>query len=102
NYTAPGWSSLAFWMNGVWALWNCYFAASVVRHSLAMRQRRDDHRFDEHMPIEVCVHQAGARDVIPAMTADLNAAGLAFRATCRVEDDTCVSITLPLGGQRVK
>jgi hypothetical protein len=73
-----------------------------VKHSLAMRQRRDDHRFDEHMPIEVGVHQAGARDVIPAMTSDLNAAGLAFRATCRVEEGTNVSITLPLGGQRVK
>jgi cellulose synthase (UDP-forming) len=101
NYTAPGWSSMAFWMNGIWALWNCYFAAYVVRHSLAMRQRRDDHRFDEQMPIDVRVHHAGARDVIAAMTCDLNAAGLAFRATCRLEEGTTVSIVLPLGGQRV-
>jgi hypothetical protein len=92
---------MAFWMNGAWALWNCYFAAYVVRHTLAMRQRRDDHRFDEAMPIDVGVHHAGARDVIPAMTSDLNAAGLAFRATCRVEEGTKVSIVLPLGGQRV-
>jgi cellulose synthase (UDP-forming) len=101
DYTAPGWSSMAFWMNGVWALWNCYFAAYVVRHSLAMRQRRDDHRFDEHMPIDVRLHHAGARDVIPAMTCDLNAAGLAFRATCRIEEGTKVSIVLPLGGRRI-
>lgn len=101
DYTAPGWSSLAFWINAMWALWNCYFAAYVVRHSLAMRQRRDDHRFDEQMPIDVRVHHAGARDVIPAMTSDLNADGLAFRATCRVEEGTTVSIVLPLGGQRI-
>ena len=102
NYTAKGWGSMAFWMNGLWALWNCYFAYYVVRHSLTMRQRRDDHRFDEQTAIEVLIQSATGSELIPAMTADLNSAGIGFRATRRVEPGTKVSIVLPLGAERVR
>ncbi len=101
NYTAQGWGSAAFWMNGVWALWNCYFAYHVVRHSLAMRQQRDDHRFDEQMAIDVRVERDGITDLVPAMTADLNPAGLGFRSTNRLDVGTRVAVDLPLGAQRV-
>jgi cellulose synthase (UDP-forming) len=101
NYTAKGWGSMAFWMNGLWALWNCYFAFYVVRHTLTMRQRRDDHRFDEQTAIEVRIDSDTGPVLIPAMTADLNSAGLGFRATRRVEPGAKVSIALPLGAEYV-
>ncbi len=95
-YDAAGWHSLAFWVNGFWALWNCYFAWHVVRHSLAMKQQRDDHRFAEQMPIEVRVAAAEGPLLVPAMTADLNPTGLGFRSTQRVEPGTTVTLDLPL------
>src|SRR6185437_11261294 len=101
NYTAKGWDSAAFWMNGVWACWNCCFAYSVVRHSLRMRQRRDDHRFNEQMAIEVRVERDNEYVLIPAMTADLNSAGLGFRTTQRIEPESPVTIDLPLGAHSV-
>jgi cellulose synthase (UDP-forming) len=102
NYSAPGWGSMAFWLNGMWALWNCCFAFFVVRHSLAMKQQREDHRFAEQLPVDVRVVLEGFNDVIPAMTVDLNPAGVGFRATQQIDADTRVSITLPLGAERVK
>ncbi len=101
NYSAPGWGSAAFWMNGLWALWNCYFAYYVVRHSLVMKQQRDDHRFTEQMAIEVRVERDGVRDLIPAITSNLNPAGLGFRSTQRIEPGMRVALDLPLGGQRI-
>lgn len=100
-YNASGWGSMAFWMNGVWAAWNCYFAFYVVRHSLRMRQQRDDHRFAEQLPVEVRVERGAETILVPAMTADLNPAGLGFRATQRVETGTRVAIDLPLGADVV-
>ncbi|HJQ18791.1 MAG TPA: glycosyltransferase [Gemmatimonadaceae bacterium] len=97
DYTAQGWGSMAFWMNGIWAAWNCYFAWFVVRHSLRMRQQRDDHRFAEQLPVDVRVVGAGDRVVVPAMTADLNPAGLGFRSTQQIEPGTPVAIDLPVG-----
>ena len=101
NYTAKGWNSAAFWMNGLWACWNCYFALYVVRHSLRMHQRRDDHRFDEQIAIDVRLDLHGEHVVIPAMTADLNSAGLGFRATHQVQPGTRVTMDLPLGARSV-
>ena len=101
DYTAHGWSSAAFWVNGMWALWNCYFALYVVRHSMNMRQQRNDHRFAEQFAIQVRADLAGAPVLIPAMTADLNPAGLGFRSTQHVAVESRVAIELPLGGQRV-
>ena len=57
---------MAFWMNGMWALWNCYFALYVVRHSLAMKQERDDHRFADQLAIEVRVEDEGSAALVPA------------------------------------
>lgn len=102
NYDAPGWRSLAFWVNAFWALWNCYFAWHVVKHSLAMKQQRDDHRFAEQIPIEVRAPSERGAVVIPAMTADLNPTGLGFRATQRVEPLSTVDFDLPLGAQTVR
>jgi len=100
NYGADGWGSVAFWMNSGWALWNFAFAFSVVRHSLRMKQQRDDHRFAEQMPVEIRVEGA-APVLVPAMTADLNPSGIGFRSTVRVEPGARVSVDLPLGPQRV-
>lgn len=96
RYDAAGWSSLAFWVNTFWALWNCYFAWHVVRHSLAMKQQRDDHRFEEQMPIEVRVASEAGIEPVLAMTADLNPTGLGFRSTRRVDPGAAVSFDLPL------
>lgn len=101
DYDADGWGSMAFWMNGAWALWNCYFALYVVRHSLRMRQQRDDHRFAEQLPIHVRLANELTLAPVPAMTADLNPAGMGFRATQRVEPGTHVFAHLPLGRETV-
>jgi cellulose synthase (UDP-forming) len=97
DYTAKGWGSMAFWVNGMWALWNCYFALYVVRHSLAMKQERDDHRFADQFSIEL--FPVGAETTaIPqrGVVVDLNPAGLGFRATQRFEPGTRLSFVLPL------
>jgi cellulose synthase (UDP-forming) len=99
DYTAPGWDSMAFWMNGVWALWNCYFAYYVVRHVMAMKQQRDDHRFEEQIPVRIQVD--GLRDAISALTSDLNPFGLGFRAMERLEPGSRVTIQLPIMPRRV-
>jgi cellulose synthase (UDP-forming) len=101
NYASPGWGAWPFWLNGFWALWNCYFAASVVRHSLAMRQQRRDHRFVDQLPIQVRTASGTAPAVLPAMTADLNPYGLRFRSTERLDPGTRVTIRLPLAGGKV-
>jgi cellulose synthase (UDP-forming) len=100
DYTAPGWASMAFWMNGVWAVWNCCFAYYVVRHVMAMKQQRNDHRFEEQIPIQVQVD--GMREAIPALTADLNPSGVGFRATQRLEPGSRVTIQLPIVPRRVR
>jgi cellulose synthase (UDP-forming) len=99
QYSAPGWSSLGFWVNGIWALWNCYFAYGVVRHVLAMKQQRDDHRFEEQLPVNIQVE--GMREAIPALTADLNPVGLGFRSTQRLEPGAKVTIQLPIMPRKV-
>ena len=97
DYDASGWGSMAFWLNGGWALWNCYFAYSVVRHTLRMRQQRDDHRFAEQLPVQVRMANELTLAPIPAMTTDLNPTGVGFRATQHVEPGARVSLELPLG-----
>src|SRR5687768_4677779 len=100
NYTAPGWGALAFWINLVWAMWNMYFAWYVVRHTLKMKQQRQDHRFVEQLPIQVRAED-GAATVFPAITVDLNPTGLGFRSTHKVESGTQVAMKLPLSTERV-
>lgn len=101
EYSSAGWGSLAFWLNGFWAAWNCYFAAYVVRHSLARRQRRQDHRFVDHLPLQVRANFKGHSTVLAAMTADLNPTGLRFRSIERVEPGATVAMQLPLANGRV-
>jgi cellulose synthase (UDP-forming) len=96
DYRSEGWGNVAFWANGIWVLWNCYFAAYVVRHSLNMRQERDDHRFVENLPIRVRAATAGGPALLPALTTDLNPAGVGFRSTHRVEPGVIVDFDLPL------
>ncbi len=101
NYTAPGWGALAFWVNLVWVLWNVSFAWYVVRHTLKMRQQRQDHRFVDQLPIQVRAEGGETATIFPAITVDLNPAGLGFRATHKVEEGTRVAIQLPLATERV-
>ena len=101
NYTAPGWGALAFWINLMWVAWNVSFAAYVVRHTLKMKQQRQDHRFVEQLPIQVRAEAGGTATVFPALTVDLNPSGLGFRATHRIEPGTQVAIQLPLATERV-
>jgi hypothetical protein len=102
DYDADGWGSVAFWMNSGWALWNFSFAFWVVKHSLRMKQQRDDHRFAEQLAIEVRTGDAAAPVLVSAMTADLNPSGLGFRSTTRVEPGSPVAITLPLAAEPVE
>jgi cellulose synthase (UDP-forming) len=104
DYDADGWGSVAFWMNTGWALWNFCFAFSVVRHSLRMKQQRDDHRFAEQLPVQIRLTDAASPEaaLIPAMTADLNPNGIGFRSTVRVEPGARVSLELPLGARRIE
>jgi cellulose synthase (UDP-forming) len=101
DYDSSGWGSLAFWMNGLWAFWNFHFAYHVVRHSLLMRQQREDHRFLERLPIAVHSIDDPEAPIMRAMTTDLNPQGLGFRATSALQEGSEVEIELPLAGQRV-
>ena len=98
NYHAPGWSSLAFWLNGFWIAWNIYFAGFVVLHSRSSRQQRIDHRFIDAFPIVVDVTDAEGRQYkdLLALTQDLNPGGLAFRASFALPKSATVRVALPL------
>jgi len=96
NYGAAGWNSLAFWVNSLWACWNLYFAAYVVRHCLKMRTEREDHRFDEQIAVQVRAESDDGVLLFPAITTDLNPTGLGFRSTQRTEEGARVRIQLPL------
>ena len=98
NYHAPGWSSLAFWLNGFWIAWNIYFAGFVVLQSRASRQQRIDHRFIDAFPIVVDATDAEGREYkeLLALTQDLNPSGLAFRASFALPKAANIRIALPL------
>ena len=98
NYHAPGWSSLAFWLNGFWIAWNIYFAGFVVLQSRASRQQRIDHRFIDAFPIVVDATDVEGREYkdLLALTQDLNPGGLAFRASFALPKGATVRVALPL------
>ena len=98
NYHAPGWSSLAFWLNGFWIAWNIYFAGFVVLQSRASRQQRIDHRFIDAFPIVVDATDAEGREYkeLLALTQDLNPSGLAFRASFALPKAAKIRVALPL------
>jgi cellulose synthase (UDP-forming) len=98
NYHAPGWSSLAFWLNGFWIAWNIYFAGFVVLQSRASRQQRIDHRFIDAFPIVVDATDGEGREYkeLLALTQDLNPGGLAFRASFALPKGAQIKVALPL------
>src|SRR4051812_8241374 len=98
NYHAPGWSSLAFWLNGFWVAWNVYFAGFVILHSRASRQQRVDHRFIDAFPIRFDATDNEGRQYrdLLALTQDLNPSGLAFRSAYELPEHTKVRADLPL------
>jgi cellulose synthase (UDP-forming) len=98
NYHAPGWSSLAFWLNGFWIAWNIYFAGFVVLQSRSSRQQRIDHRFIDAFPIVVDATDAEGREYkdLLALTQDLNPGGLAFRASFALPKAAAIRVALPL------
>jgi cellulose synthase (UDP-forming) len=98
NYHAPGWSSLAFWLNGFWIAWNIYFAGFVVLQSRASRQQRIDHRFIDAFPIVVDATDTEGREYkeLLALTQDLNPSGLAFRASFALPKAAQIRVALPL------
>jgi cellulose synthase (UDP-forming) len=95
---AQGWGSGAIWVNGVWIVWNLYFALSVVHASMQSRQMRHDFRFVESLPVTVSVvDDAGAVLASHAATTqDLNTLGTSFRSTSSVENGARVRIPLRL------
>jgi cellulose synthase (UDP-forming) len=98
NYHAPGWSSLAFWLNGFWIAWNIYFAGFVVLQSRSSRQQRIDHRFIDAFPIVVDATDVEGREYndLLALTQDLNPGGLAFRGSFALPKGAKIRIALPL------
>src|SRR4051812_18709644 len=98
DYHAPGWSSLAFWLNGFWIAWNVYFAGFVVLQSRASRQQRVDHRFIDAFPINITATDTEAREYrdLLGLTQDLNPTGLAFRAAYQLPEKSHIRVALPL------
>jgi cellulose synthase (UDP-forming) len=98
DYHAPGWSSLAFWLNGFWIAWNVYFAGFVVLQSRASRQQRVDHRFIDAFPITITATDKEGREYrdMLGLTQDLNPTGLAFRAASELPNGSTIRVALPL------
>jgi cellulose synthase (UDP-forming) len=105
DYPSSGWDSIAFWLNGFWAVWNMYFAGYVVLHSRATRQQRFDHRFVDAFPIRVSVLSSGdwgGLQEVSALTQDLNPSGMAFRSSTPVPTGSSVSLPLALAHTTVQ
>jgi cellulose synthase (UDP-forming) len=96
TYEVPGWSSLAFWFNFGWAVYNFGFAGYVVHLSLYMRQQRRDERFREAVPIQVRVLEAGEERELVALSDNLNPTGIGFRALESLRRETELRLELPL------
>lgn len=98
DYHAPGWSSLAFWLNGFWIAWNVYFAGFVVLQSRASRQQRIDHRFIDAFPISITATDKEGREYrdVLGLTQDLNPTGLAYRAAYQLPAGSTMRASLPL------
>jgi cellulose synthase (UDP-forming) len=94
---------LAFWMSGVWVVWNVYFAASVVRLCLQARQQRSDHRFLDQFAITVRVltDDPELSRPQPAASRDLNPQGLAFRTAVQLQTGASIDVELPLSTRMV-
>ena len=99
----PGWGSAAVWVNVLFALWNAWVAASIVRVAFAGRQQRAGFRFAESLPVAVQIlrrdGKLAALDV--AVTGDLSPTGTALRTMHAIPDDARVELSLPLTGASV-
>lgn len=87
---------LAFASSAVWVVWNAFFAASVVRMSLRMKQQRADHRFLENFAVRIQAQDASGPIEQLASVYNLNPSGMAFRSTMNFAPDTRLTLTLPL------
>lgn len=88
--------ALAFAASAVWALWNIWFAAQVVRMSLRMKQQRADHRFVEHLPVRLRAVGGEAQPELLASVYNLNPSGLGFRSATSFPVDTRLTLSFPL------
>jgi len=97
SYGPPGRDGVPFWLNIFWATWIFSMAAWVVHLSRSMEPKRSDYRFPEVLPVRFRAVDALA-PALPelGLTQDLNANGLAFRATHPVPEGTTVDLELPL------
>ena len=104
QYRVPGWRSLAFQTNAVWAVLNFAVAWSVVKLSLRVRTQRGDHRFRDRFPVSVSVLREGGGKTKPrvALAEDLNPQGMAFRSAHPVEPGSLLRLTLPLSTATVE
>jgi len=127
TYGPDGEETVPFLVNVAWASWNFAMAALVLRTTLASHQRRPDHRFEDVMPVRYTVAvpraeppsqggvsasetesiaedtgaaSAPSRDI--AVTENLNAKGLAFRALAPIAIGARVALELPLTTEPVQ
>lgn len=97
DYRVPGWSSVAFQSNLLWAGINLAIAVAVVRMSLAARQHRADHRFRDRFPVTLAFPGSGGRTRTRiALAEDLNPGGMAVRTAQPLEVGREMRLTLPL------
>ncbi|GAC1417377.1 MAG: hypothetical protein NVSMB53_16350 [Gemmatimonadaceae bacterium] len=103
DYHAPGWSSMAFWLNAVWLAWNVYFAGLVVLQSRGSRQQRVDHRFIDAFPITIEATDTDGEEYhdLLALTQDLNPTGMGFRAAFLLPEGAKIRVALPLASGTV-
>jgi cellulose synthase (UDP-forming) len=98
SYDVPGWGSMAFYVNFVFAAWTFYSSMYIVDMSVRLKSQRQDHRYAEMMPVEIKVLREGrhVRSTLLGVTNDLNPNGLAFRSSELVDDGAWVEMRLPL------
>ena len=88
--------SLSFWASALWAIWNVYFAAYVVRLSLRMKQQRSDHRFLDDLPVTIRALNTSDAGPQLALIHDLNPQGMAFRSTTHFPSESRLAVQLVL------
>ncbi|HEU0298161.1 MAG TPA: glycosyltransferase [Longimicrobium sp.] len=95
SYGPPGRDAVPFWLNLFWASWIFAMATWVVHLSRSMQPKRADYRFTEVLPVRFRPLDGPALPEL-ALTQDLNANGLCFRATHAIPEGTAVEFELPL------
>ena len=94
-YGGSGNGAFAFLVNVAWAMWTFALAGSVVQASIASRQRREEYRFEEAIPVRV--HAGGPAGAgWLGLGLDLNGGGISVRSVRTVPQGAPVVIALPL------